>query len=89
MLAAKHDVSHERLKRKPLSRAVTANKAIILILNSFDVLSTLVDEEEQGGNQTPSTNATRVVAKINELGRQMLDGKLMLVDEHGKSLEMN
>ncbi|GKD18767.1 RNA-directed DNA polymerase, eukaryota [Tanacetum coccineum] len=43
---------------------------------------------KRGGNQTPSTNATPVVAKINELERQMLNEKLMLVDEHGKSLEM-
>ncbi|GKE19225.1 RNA-directed DNA polymerase, eukaryota, partial [Tanacetum coccineum] len=48
----------------------------------------LVDEEEEGGNQTPSTNATPVAAKINELERQMLNGKLVLVDEHEKPLEM-
>ncbi|GJY90840.1 RNA-directed DNA polymerase, eukaryota [Tanacetum coccineum] len=65
----------------------TANKATTPILNSFDALSTLVDEEEEGGNQNPSTNATLVVAKINELERQMLDRKLVLVDEHGKPLE--
>nr|GEV63479.1 hypothetical protein [Tanacetum cinerariifolium] len=80
---------------KTLSRAangnpkVTANMVTIPILNSFDVLSTLVDEEERGGNQTFSTNDTLVVAKINELERQMLDGKLVLVDEHVKLLEMN
>nr|GEX78587.1 hypothetical protein [Tanacetum cinerariifolium] len=34
------------------------------------------------------TNATHVVAKINELEIKMLDGKLVLVDEHGKQLEM-
>ncbi|GJY10050.1 ribonuclease H-like domain-containing protein [Tanacetum coccineum] len=39
--------------------------------------------------QTPSTNDTPVVANINELERQLLDGKLVLVDEHGKPLEMN
>ncbi|GJY04486.1 zinc knuckle CX2CX4HX4C containing protein [Tanacetum coccineum] len=57
-------------------------------LNSFDVLSTLVDEEERGGNQTPSTNATRVVSRINELEIKMLDRKLVLVDENGKPLEI-
>ncbi|GJW84557.1 FAR-RED impaired response 1-like protein, partial [Tanacetum coccineum] len=67
----------------------TANKATTPILNSFYALSTLVDEEEGGGNQTPSTNATPVVANINELEIQMLDGKLVLVDEHEKPLEMN
>ncbi|GJV70250.1 RNA-directed DNA polymerase, eukaryota [Tanacetum coccineum] len=41
-----------------------------------------------GGNQTPSTNATPAVAGINELERKMLDGKLVLVDDHGKPLEM-
>ncbi|GKA36357.1 RNA-directed DNA polymerase, eukaryota [Tanacetum coccineum] len=66
----------------------TANKATTFILNSFDALSTLLDEDEGGGNQTPSTNATLVVTKINELERQMLDGKLVLVNEHGKSLEI-
>ncbi|GJZ18992.1 hypothetical protein Tco_0555582 [Tanacetum coccineum] len=66
----------------------TTNKATTPTLNSFEALSTLVDEEEGGGNQTLSTNATHVVAKINDLEKQMLDGKLMLVDEHGKSLEM-
>ncbi|GKC25303.1 hypothetical protein Tco_1027453 [Tanacetum coccineum] len=39
-------------------------------------------------NKTPSTNVTLVVAKINELERQILNGKLTLVDEYGKSLEM-
>ncbi|GJZ63946.1 hypothetical protein Tco_0620367 [Tanacetum coccineum] len=39
-------------------------------------------------NKTPSTNATLVVTKINELERQILDGKLALVDEYGKLLEM-
>nr|GFA52733.1 U5 small nuclear ribonucleoprotein helicase [Tanacetum cinerariifolium] len=39
----------------------TANKATTLILNSFYALSTLVDKEERGGNQTSSTNATPVV----------------------------
>ncbi|GKF48147.1 hypothetical protein Tco_0141398 [Tanacetum coccineum] len=40
------------------------------------------------GNQTPCTNATTMVTKINELEREMLDGKLLLVDEHGKQLEL-
>ncbi|GKD50375.1 hypothetical protein Tco_1279351 [Tanacetum coccineum] len=66
----------------------TTNKATTPILNSFDALSTLVDGELGRGNQTSSTNATFVVAKINELERQMLDGKLVLVDEYGKPLEM-
>ncbi|GJS50574.1 hypothetical protein Tco_0623936 [Tanacetum coccineum] len=44
--------------------------------------------EEGWGNKNPSTNPTYVVAKINELERQMPDGKLVFVDEHGKSLEM-
>ncbi|GJT39337.1 zinc knuckle CX2CX4HX4C containing protein [Tanacetum coccineum] len=65
----------------------TDNKATTPILNSFDALSTLVDKDDEGGNQTPSTNATRMVAKINKLKRQMLDEKLILVDEHGKPLE--
>ncbi|GJU63828.1 hypothetical protein Tco_1245663 [Tanacetum coccineum] len=43
---------------------------------------------QRGGNKTPSTNATHVVAKINEPERQMLNGKLVLVNEHGKPLEM-
>ena len=43
-----------------------ANKATPS-LTSFDALCTLADEEEGGGNQTLSTNATRVVALINEL----------------------
>ncbi|GJZ94077.1 hypothetical protein Tco_0666280 [Tanacetum coccineum] len=50
-------------------------------------LGTLVDEEEGGGIQTPSTNATLVVAKITELERQMLNEKLVLVDEHGNPLK--
>nr|GEX70891.1 hypothetical protein [Tanacetum cinerariifolium] len=41
--------------------------------------STFVDEEDVWGNQTPSTNATPAVARINKLERQMLDGKLVLV----------
>ncbi|GKB26034.1 RNA-directed DNA polymerase, eukaryota [Tanacetum coccineum] len=46
-------------------------------------------QRKRGGNQTPSTNATSVVAKINKLERQMLDGNFfLLVDEHGKLLEM-
>nr|GEY07356.1 protein kinase, ATP binding site-containing protein [Tanacetum cinerariifolium] len=40
------------------------------------------------GNQIPSTNATPVVARINDLERQMVDGKLVLVDKHEKPLEM-
>ena len=48
-----------------------------------------MDEEDGGGNQTPSINATPVVARINDLERQMLDGKLVLVDDHGKPLEMD
>nr|GEY55259.1 RNA-directed DNA polymerase, eukaryota [Tanacetum cinerariifolium] len=40
------------------------------------------------GNQTPSTNATPVVARINDLERQMLDKKLMTVDDQGKPLKM-
>ncbi|GJX21912.1 RNA-directed DNA polymerase, eukaryota [Tanacetum coccineum] len=40
------------------------------------------------GNQAPSTNDTPVVARINDLERQMLDEKLVFVDEHGKPLEM-
>nr|GEY62332.1 hypothetical protein [Tanacetum cinerariifolium] len=47
-----------------------------------------MDEEEGGGNQTLSTKATHVVAKISELEKQMVDGKLVLVNEHGKPLEM-
>ncbi|GJT13046.1 putative RNA-directed DNA polymerase [Tanacetum coccineum] len=66
----------------------TANKATTPILNSFDALSTLVDEEEGGGNQTPSTNVTPLVAKINEPERRILDEKLVLVNKHGKPLEM-
>ncbi|GKB96536.1 hypothetical protein Tco_0982673 [Tanacetum coccineum] len=50
-------------------------------------LSTLVDEENGEGNQTPSTNATPMVAKITELERQMLNEKLVLVDEHGNPLK--
>ncbi|GJR78761.1 hypothetical protein Tco_0149546 [Tanacetum coccineum] len=65
-----------------------ANKATTPILNSFDALSTLVDEEEGEGNQTPITNATLMVAKINDLERQMLDGKLVHVDNHGKPVEI-
>ncbi|GJT60832.1 zinc knuckle CX2CX4HX4C containing protein [Tanacetum coccineum] len=42
----------------------------------------------RGGNQTPSTNSTPVVARINDLERQMLDGKLVTVDDHGKPLKM-
>ncbi|GKG14432.1 hypothetical protein Tco_0354032, partial [Tanacetum coccineum] len=64
------------------------NKATTPILNSFDALSILVDEEEEGGNQTPNTNATPVVARINELERKILDEKLMLVDKHGKPLKI-
>ncbi|GJY35614.1 hypothetical protein Tco_0420992 [Tanacetum coccineum] len=42
------------------SKIQTANKATTLILNSFDTLSILVDEEDGEGNQTSSTNATPV-----------------------------
>ncbi|GJW48222.1 reverse transcriptase domain-containing protein [Tanacetum coccineum] len=66
----------------------TANKATTPTLNSFNALSTLVDEEEGGGNQTPSSNSTHVVARINDLERQMLDGKLVFVDDHEKPLEI-
>nr|GFA40769.1 hypothetical protein [Tanacetum cinerariifolium] len=52
-----------------------------------ETVSTLVDEEEGGGHQTP-TNSTLVVARTIEIERKMLDGKLVLVDEHGKLLEM-
>ncbi|GKC10311.1 hypothetical protein Tco_1007093 [Tanacetum coccineum] len=65
-----------------------ANKATTPTLNTFDTLSALVDEEEGYGNQTPSTNVTLVVARINDVERKMLDGKLVLLDEHGKSLDM-
>ncbi|GJT46364.1 RNA-directed DNA polymerase, eukaryota [Tanacetum coccineum] len=83
--------NNSKMSRQPARgpSVQTANKATTPILNSFYALSTLVDEEEGGGNQTPSTNATRVVANINELEIQMLDGKLVLVDEHDKLLEMN
>ncbi|GJT54725.1 hypothetical protein Tco_0989779 [Tanacetum coccineum] len=64
------------------------DKATTPTLNLFETLSTLVDGEEGWGNQTPSNNATLVVARINGLERQMVDGKLVLVDEHGKPLEM-
>ncbi|GJU00540.1 hypothetical protein Tco_1110878 [Tanacetum coccineum] len=74
--------------RCPECKVQTANKATTPVFNSFNALSTLVDEEEGGGNQTHSTNATHMVANINELKRQMLDGKHVLVDEHGKPLEM-
>nr|GEY10113.1 hypothetical protein [Tanacetum cinerariifolium] len=52
------------------------------------IQSNLVDEEDGGGNQTASTNATPLVANINELKREMLDEKLVLVNEHGKPLEI-
>ncbi|GKB21904.1 hypothetical protein Tco_0855827, partial [Tanacetum coccineum] len=83
-------LKNSKMPRQPASGppVQTANKATTPILNSFDALSTLVDEEEGGGNQTLSTNSTPVVAKINELKRQMLNEKLVLVDEHGKSLEI-
>ncbi|GJS94449.1 RNA-directed DNA polymerase, eukaryota, reverse transcriptase zinc-binding domain protein [Tanacetum coccineum] len=78
----------KREKANGNPKVQTANKATTPILNLFDALSTLVDNEDGGGNQTSSTNATHVVAKNNELERQMLDGKLVLVDEHEKPLEM-
>ncbi|GKE17667.1 hypothetical protein Tco_1425244 [Tanacetum coccineum] len=64
------------------------DKATTPTLNLFETLSTLVDEEEGWGNQTPSNNATLVVARINDLKRQMVDGKLVLMDEHRKLPEM-
>ncbi|GJV71798.1 hypothetical protein Tco_0201423 [Tanacetum coccineum] len=64
------------------------DKATTPTLNLFETLSTLVDEKEGWGNQTPSNNATLVVARINDLEREMVDGKLMLVDEHRKPPEM-
>ncbi|GKG37922.1 hypothetical protein Tco_0457145, partial [Tanacetum coccineum] len=67
------------VKANENSKVQTANKASTPILNSFDALSTLVDEDEGEGNQTPITNATLMVAKINDLERQMLDGKLVHV----------
>ncbi|GJY59685.1 hypothetical protein Tco_0459577 [Tanacetum coccineum] len=70
------------------SKVPTAIKATTSTLNSFEALSTLVDEEERGGNQPLSTNATPIVTRINELERQMLDGKLVLVDDDGKLLKM-
>nr|GEV63905.1 hypothetical protein [Tanacetum cinerariifolium] len=64
------------------------NKDTTPNLNSFDALSNLMDEEEGGGNQTLSTNAIPIVVRINDLERHMLDGKLVVVDDHGKPLEM-
>lgn len=49
---------------------------------------TLLDEEKEGGKQTPSTIVAPVVAKINDLENQMLEGKLVFVNNHGKPLEM-
>ncbi|GJU70299.1 U5 small nuclear ribonucleoprotein helicase [Tanacetum coccineum] len=61
------------------SKIQTANKATTLILNSFDTLSTLVDEEDGEGNQTSSTNATPVVTNkalaskpITSMGDQLV-----------------
>ncbi|GKD56656.1 U5 small nuclear ribonucleoprotein helicase [Tanacetum coccineum] len=89
MIELKADVElRDTIVAKGNPKVQTANKATTHTLNSFDVLSTLVDEEERGGNQTPSTNATRVVARINELEIKMLDRKLVLVDENGKPLEI-
>ena len=48
---------------------------------------TLVDAEEEAGKQTPSTNVFPVVDRINDLERQILEGKLVLTDEHGRPLE--
>ncbi|GKB69137.1 hypothetical protein Tco_0983211, partial [Tanacetum coccineum] len=79
------DISkNSKMPRQPANgnlKVQMANKATTPILNSFDALSTLVDEENGGGNQTPSTNATPLVAKINELERRILDEKLVLVNK--------
>ncbi|GJX72159.1 hypothetical protein Tco_0309330 [Tanacetum coccineum] len=83
-----YEINHEDNENKelseihelPTSKVPTANKATTSTLNSFEALSTLLDEKEGSGNQPPSTNATPIVARINELERQMLDGKLVLVD---------
>ncbi|GJU51097.1 hypothetical protein Tco_1220652 [Tanacetum coccineum] len=73
---------------------VSYARAMIELKVDVDLRDTIVvpkfsDKEDRRGNQTPITNATRMVAKINKLKRQMLDEKLVLVDEHGKPLEMN
>ncbi|GJR11499.1 hypothetical protein Tco_0794151 [Tanacetum coccineum] len=78
----------EKTKSNGNPKVQRANKATTPTLNTFDTLSALVDEEEGYGNQTPSTNVTLVVARINDVERKMLDGKLVLLDEHGKSLDM-
>ncbi|GKF14951.1 hypothetical protein Tco_0056413, partial [Tanacetum coccineum] len=52
-----------------------------------EALSTLVDEEEGGGNQPLSTNVALIVVRINNLERQMLNGKLVLMDYDWKPLE--
>ncbi|GJW80385.1 hypothetical protein Tco_0144360 [Tanacetum coccineum] len=48
---------------------------------------TKVDEEEEGGNKPLSKNVTPIVARINDLERQMFDEKLVLVDDNGKPLK--
>ncbi|GJQ95628.1 hypothetical protein Tco_0006767 [Tanacetum coccineum] len=71
--------------------------------NSFDALSTLVDDDDCGASYwlllltglhmwhlgilaSDSLNTTLLAERINKLERQMLDGKLMLVDDDGKLL---
>nr|GEX18594.1 hypothetical protein [Tanacetum cinerariifolium] len=41
------------------------------------------------GNQSLSTNATHVIARINDLERKLLDGKFVVVDDPGTPLEMD
>ncbi|GJS75844.1 hypothetical protein Tco_0725725 [Tanacetum coccineum] len=65
-------------------------------LDSFDALNTLVDEDNYGGMNPFSTQEPKQAEghgkkdintkRINKLKKQILDGKIMLVDDDGKPL---
>ena len=63
---------------------------VLSTLNSFNVLSSMVDVKVGEGCKTSafgSPSTTSLAARINELESQMLDEKLVLLGDDGKPLK--